>query len=273
MHTSADTQESVKKTRDAAVNVHHHQAELFESMYCEMRQNYLSSAFAYGRSKLDNLLMEILSKLPPGGKILDVGCGTGEQIKRYLELGFNVSGIEPAPGMIAIAQRTNPETTILEGSILRIPFPDRSFDFVQALEVLRYLDRKDWPQAYGEMLRVLRPGGTLCATLVNRYALDGFYLFHHLKRLAAGAQGNQAPSHCEFVTPGEAMAELVKAGAEDIQVHGRMFAPLRFTYKFPMGLGSKIAGWVDKWDDSFAKEGWHKPLAGHLIVVARRPAE
>jgi SAM-dependent methyltransferase len=272
IRTTSEASEA-EKTRVAAVTQHEHDAPRFERKYLDMRQDHRSSAFSYGRSKLDQLLGQVVARLPAGARILDVGCGTGEQIHAYREAGLDAAGIEPAHAMRERAQRLNPDATILDGTILSIPFPDRSFDFVLALEVLRYLDRSDWPQAFREMLRVLRPGAPLFVTLTNRYALDGFFLFHHLKRLASRVTPKVSPAHCEFVTPGEAVAMLTAAGARDVEVKGRMLASLRIPYKLGQRVGKAVARTFEGLDEKLAESRWHTPFAGHLIVMGRRPGD
>jgi SAM-dependent methyltransferase len=262
-----------EKTRAAAVSQHEHDAPTFERKYLDMRRDHRSSAFAYGRSRLDQLLDQVLAELPAGARVLDVGCGTGEQIHAYRAAGFDAAGIEPAPAMRERAQRLNPQATILDGTLLDIPFPDGSFDFVLALEVVRYLDRSDWPAGFREMLRVLRPGGKLFVTLTNRWALDGFYLFHHAKRLASKVAPGLTPAHCEFVTPGEAKEMLAAAGATDVEVKARMLAGLRIPYKLGRGVGSAFARLFERLDERVGGKEWHKPFAGHLVVMGRRPAQ
>jgi ubiquinone/menaquinone biosynthesis C-methylase UbiE len=98
-------------------------------------------------------------------RTLDVGCGTGEYIRRANELGFTASGLEPADAMRAAAFNKNPGATIVSGVATELPFPDESFDLVICIEVLRYLDRSDIRQALRQIHRVLRPGGTMFLTM------------------------------------------------------------------------------------------------------------
>jgi ubiquinone/menaquinone biosynthesis C-methylase UbiE len=51
----------------------------------------------------------------------------------------------------------NPGAKMVFGIATELPFPDKSFDFVICIDVLRYLDRSDIRQALREMFRVLRP--------------------------------------------------------------------------------------------------------------------
>lgn len=260
-----------EKKRGVAVAVHEDDAPFFERAYVEMEKDRFSSAFTYGRSKLDALLMEELRKLPAGARILDVGCGTGEQVKLYRQLGFQPAGVEPAQKMRAVAVRTNPEVRIEDGTVLDLPFPDGSFDFLTSIEVLRYLDRADWPRAYAEMLRVLRPGGSLFVTMLNRYALDGFTAFDGARKAVLGVMGREPRAYHASTTPAELRRELAGAGADRVEVYGRMFAPLRLAYKVSPSFGSRAARAIERLDDRLGTRDWHVPLAGHLIVVASRP--
>jgi ubiquinone/menaquinone biosynthesis C-methylase UbiE len=161
-------------TRASAIEHHHAEADRFVRLYDEMARSRFANAFAYGRAKIDRLLDGCFKTLQPGARILDVGCGTGEYVRRANELGFSASGIEPAEAMRQAAIEKNPGSTILDGLATEIPFPDRTFDFVICIEVLRYLHGADNRQALREVYRVLKPGGTLFLTTVNRYELDGF---------------------------------------------------------------------------------------------------
>ena len=181
MTLTSDDQEQAA-IRASAIERHEADADRFVHWYDEMARSRFANAFAYGRAKIDRLLDECFKALHPGARILDVGCGTGEYIQRANELGFSASGVEPAEAMRKAAIEKNPGSTILNGVATELPFPDSTFDLVICIEVLRYLHSADNRQALREMYRVLKPGGTLFLTMVNRYALDGFYLNYHARK-------------------------------------------------------------------------------------------
>ena len=103
----------------------------------------IDSAFLYGRRQIDFHFRNIIDKLDKNSRILDLGCGTGEKIEELLGDGFEVVGIEPSINMRKYAESKLPPGTVKDGSILNIPFPDNYFDFVYAIEVLRYLNHND----------------------------------------------------------------------------------------------------------------------------------
>ena len=260
----------VEDIRERAVAFHEGSAEAFKDLYDHMTQDYCASAFAYGRQHIEDCLLRSLKDLPSGSRILDVGCGTGDQLKLCRQLGFEVVGIEPSPRMRAIAETRNPWAHVMEGLIGALPFPEESFDFVLAIEVLRYLHPHDIQRAYREVFRVLKPGGRFFFTMVNRYALDGFYLYDRLRRWLAWRR--ESVVHCEFVTPGELERDLNSLGVRELTLQGRIVLPLRIAYKIHPRSGAQLARALQPLDVRLSQLRWTVPLAGHLIVVATRPA-
>ena len=254
-----------------SVTEHHEAADKFERYYDLLRRDYRLTSFTYGRRRIDELLQEVLAELPPNGTILDVGCGTGEQLKLFRLLGFQAKGVEPAENMRSIARRNNPGAEIQAGGAAQLSFPAGQFDMVTAFEVFRYLEREEILQSYREMLRVLKPGGRAFFTMVNRYALDGFYLYNGLRTVLARLRGAAPPIHCEFSTPPEIRADLQSLGFAEIRFYGRMMGPLRIAYRIHEGLGARAAGALEGLDQAVSRWRWTIPLAGHLIVSARKP--
>lgn len=268
----AHERREVEDIRKRAVEQHDRQAGLFESLYGEIQaSDHYASAFLYGRRKIDDLLYPWIRDLPEGAKVLDVGCGTGEQVRSIRELGVEVVGLEPAPAMRRKAIENNPSVPIVDGSISDLPFDDDSFDAVISIEVLRYLHRDDNIRAYQEMLRVLKPGGQLFVTLVNLLASDGFVVFNTLKRGVYRLSGRGQPAHCEFVTPGRVRKELADVGAQDIRLYGRLFGPIRIGYKLNDKLGRRLAKRLSVFDDRFSRMPWATPFGGHLVAIATKP--
>jgi ubiquinone/menaquinone biosynthesis C-methylase UbiE len=255
--------------RSTAVEHHHADAGRFMRWYSEMAQSRFANAFAYGRHKVDVLLDAALKELPAGARILDVGCGTGEYVRRANELGFQASGLEPAEAMREAAIEKNPGSTIVDGLATQIPFGDESFDLVICIEVLRYLHRADVDQALGEMRRVLKPGGKMFLTMVNRYALDGFFIAYHARKLLAGGISTAAP-HCEFVTPAEVDKQVRQAGFSAAVHSGVLFGPMRILYKISTRLARRLAPMLEPVDDAICSIPATTRFAGHLVTIATR---
>ena len=99
--------------------------------------------------------------------ILDVGCGGGRTIEKLAGMAARgmVYGVDYAKGSVAASRGRNAQlieagrVEIAQASVSQLPFPDGKFDLVTAVETQYY-----WPDLVKDMqeiLRVLKPGGTL----------------------------------------------------------------------------------------------------------------
>jgi SAM-dependent methyltransferase len=96
--------------------------------------------------------------LPPGSRVVDVGCGEGKHAVRLAEeLGFEVVGVDPVPRHLEQARMRSGEIRFELGSAEALPVEDASFDLVWCRDVLVHV--RDLERAYAEFHRVLRPGG------------------------------------------------------------------------------------------------------------------
>jgi len=119
-----------------------------------------------------------LDALPPGSRILDVGCGIGGSARILArDYGFTVLGISISRAQIARATALTPpelaghcQFAVMDA--LALELPDGGFDGVWSVEAGPHMPDK---QRYAdELLRVLRPGGRLAVADWNqRDAIDG----------------------------------------------------------------------------------------------------
>jgi SAM-dependent methyltransferase len=189
---------------------------------------------------------------------------------RLLADGFEVSGIEPSAEMRRLAGGHVDAALVGDGSVLQLQAADATYDFVYAIEVFRYLDARDNEAGHREIARTLKPGGIYFGTYVNRWALDGFRQLTQLRAVAAAMGGGRPRYHVEFETPASVGRRLRAAGFRDIEVHGAMFAPLRLLHKISPRLAAAASRRTLPREPGLSDSRWGRPLAGHLIAIARR---
>jgi SAM-dependent methyltransferase len=99
----------------------------------------------------------------PLARLLEVGCGTGGNLKA-LGKHFNTAelrGVEPVPSAVAVSRSRGCEVTL--GGFEHLPAEDSSIDMLITLDVIEHLE--DDLAGLKEVRRVLRPGGRLLLTV------------------------------------------------------------------------------------------------------------
>ncbi len=108
------------------------------------------------------------ARVQPGHRVLDVACGTGvlaREAAAYVGAAGSVAGLDPQPGMLAVAERLMPGVQWRRGVAESLPYPEGSFDAVVSQFGLMFFT--DRPRAVREMLRVLAPGGRLAVAVLD----------------------------------------------------------------------------------------------------------
>jgi MPBQ/MSBQ methyltransferase len=111
-----------------------------------------------------------LDQLPPGSKVLDVGCGIGGSARILArDYGLDVLGISISPLQIERARALTPDGLSCRFAVMdamALDLPDASFAGVWSVEACPHMPDK---QGYAdELLRVLQPGGRLAVADWNR---------------------------------------------------------------------------------------------------------
>ena len=87
--------------------------------------------------------------------ILDVGCGGGKFLNSLnLKTRLKKCGIETSSKSINVLKKKHKKCTFIKSHMHNIPLKDNSFDFVYAISVLHWVDRNNYLQSLGELLRV-----------------------------------------------------------------------------------------------------------------------
>jgi SAM-dependent methyltransferase len=123
-----------------------------------------------------------LTRIGPGMRVLDVGCGSGEMCALAAARGAEAAGIDAAEGMIEIARRRVPEADLRVGPMEQLPWEDDRFDLVTAINALQFA--ADFVDALAEAGRVVRPGGAVAVS--NWGPMEDRQLFVVMRALREG---------------------------------------------------------------------------------------
>lgn len=245
-----------------AVEQHSAQAEHFAQRYRDLEEDAYQSCFTYSRKRLDVWLDRFLPLDGSGRRLLDAGCGTGDHLARYRNRGYDVCGLDGSVEMVRLAKRNNPGVEIQTSDVEHFPYPDRSFDFVICIEVLRYLPTLDG--CIREIRRVLRPGGICLVTAAPRLSLNGYWLVNGMVQLVP--VGNLVRLKQYFTTSGGLRRIFSRAGLEQVAVHGVYMGPVNWGERLAPGLLPRLLRAWEPWDATLADLPFMRDISNMYLV-------
>ncbi len=128
--------------------------------------------------KSNELLTGFSSLLPPAGDVLDVGCGAGVPVARFLvDAGFNVTGVDVSSGMLELACGHVPEASFVKMDMRQLAFATGCFDGICAFYSLFHVPREEHLQVLIGFNRLLEHSGILLLSS-GRCEWEGVADFH-----------------------------------------------------------------------------------------------
>ena len=136
-----------------------------ESGYDLVAEQYLAT-----KNREDPLALEALrylaSLLPRNAAVLDLGCGAGVPVTRWLsDRGFAVTGVDVSARQLDLARNYVSEATFIKADMTEVTFAPESLDAVVAFHSIVHVPRTEHPALLGRIHRWLRPEGTILATM------------------------------------------------------------------------------------------------------------
>lgn len=203
----------------------------------------------------DVRLRRIARHATPPGRILDIGCGSGEVLLGAMRQGWTAVGVEPVEESAKIAQDRGIDVraTTLEDSGLE----EHSFDVVTAFHVLEHMS--DANGFLRSMARYARPGGRVVVEVPN---------LRSVHRISYGAAwpGLRPLEHLGHFTPATMAATFRHAGIEDVSV-----GTLGFLWR-GQSLGEMLNDLgLHRFTSRLQRLGRQCEVIGRQEVVPRRP--
>jgi SAM-dependent methyltransferase len=184
-----------------------------------------------------------------GSHVLDIACGTGVLARRALQRagsGGRVVGVDPAPGMIAAARELEPRIDWLLCGAEALEVDDETFDCVVSQFGMMFF--QDRPKSVQEMLRVLKPGGSLALAVWNTVDNNPAYadIVSVLQQHVGTAAADALRLPYSLGNADEVTAVLDHGGLTDVRVETRT-EQARFPSSRHM-VEAELRGWLPLFD-------------------------
>lgn len=176
-------------------------------------------------------------ELKDGLHILDAGCGDGFYLHMLSMLGkYDLTGIDFDKNALASAKKNlqGKKLKLLHGSVMELPFKDKSFDRVILTEVAEHLP--DDLKGLKEVYRVLKPGGILVLTVPNH---NYPFLWDPVNKVLEATTGTHISSgfwaglwnqHIRLYYPAEIISKIQQAGLKVKKVESLCHYSLPFNH-------------------------------------------
>jgi ubiquinone/menaquinone biosynthesis C-methylase UbiE len=221
------------------------------------------------------LVCDLIDRLamPAGSRLLDVGCGTGANLKAFNKE-FERVGIDASDAALEFCQQRG-LTSLVQGKIEQSGLQHDNFDVVTALDVLEHVD--DDMQALRELLRVSKPGGFLLITV----PAFGFLWSEH----------DEALHHRRRYTVAELESKVEAAGFQVVRISyflAALFLPIllarivqNLTKKriepqathviLPKWLNALVVRLLDV-EKRVLQWTWRMPFGVSIVALAQKPS-
>lgn len=129
-----------------------------------MAYDKIAETYQANRHIFDNRkeLEEFASLLPKDAKVLDIGCGAGVPVAKFLvEFGFDVTGVDFSKNMLKLAKKNVPKAEFILEDATKLGFQDNSFDGLTAFYSIIHIPREIHSSLFQTFHRILKPNGMM----------------------------------------------------------------------------------------------------------------
>ena len=143
---------------------------LIEHGYDQIAPAYLAWSAPRPTTTRLSYLNKLLTYLPSGANILELGCGAGVPSTRSLILhDLKVTGVDISAAQIALAREHVPQATLIHADMMALSFPPSTFDAVVAFYAIFHLPREEQGMMIGRIQGWLKDGGWLLVNFHTDY--------------------------------------------------------------------------------------------------------
>jgi len=192
------------------IAAHYDLGNAFYRLWLDRTMNYSSALFDGDRDEALPLAQQrkvdraiAATRVRPGERLLEIGCGWGSVAETAARSGVQVSGVTLSTEQLAWAQQRLADAGLAERADLRLQdyrdIDDGPYDAVVSVEMFEAVGREWWPTYFATLQRQLKPGGRACIQVITirddlfeRYARTPDFIQRYI------FPGGMLPSDAEF---------------------------------------------------------------------------
>ncbi len=142
-------------------------------------------------------VLEIVLELQPEN-VLDVACGTGDQIRLLSKSGINAVGVDMSESMLNVCRKSNPASDCLLQDATALAFHNHCFDLVMISFALHETEWESAGKILEDIYRVLKPSGHLLVVDYTDFRKTPFYVRQTIRTIEFMAGQRHFQNFCRY---------------------------------------------------------------------------
>ncbi len=145
--------------------------EVVKKGYNKIAKRYHEQRDIYSSTKL----LKKFTKYLKNGKVLDLGCGAGVPIDKYLiKNNYDVTGADFSDSMINLAKKNVPKAKFMKMDITNIKFKENSFDGAVSFYAIIHIPKEKHSKIYKSLHKIIKPNGIILVNCCGSIAWEGY---------------------------------------------------------------------------------------------------
>lgn len=137
---------------------------LVEDGYDRMAEAYLAGKGPDDPTTIA-ALEDLAGKLPPNASVLDLGCGAGVPVTRWLSERYTVVGVDVSEKQLELAVKNAPNARFVKSDMMNLDLEPETFDAIVAFFSIIHVPKEEHADMFEKIHGWLKPGGHFLATL------------------------------------------------------------------------------------------------------------
>ena len=148
------------------------ESKIVSDGYTRIAEKYQKQRSLYDSK---NLLLKFIRNVPKGSSVVDLGCGAGIPVTKFLaDEGFKMTGIDFSGGMLKLARNNVPNSRFIKMNIADMKLKQDSFDGAVSFYAIIHVPRKNHTKIYECLHKIIKHNGFILVNAGGTKEWEGY---------------------------------------------------------------------------------------------------